>query len=94
MENNLVELKQKIEKLVRLYEVSLTLNKSLTSKLEQVEQENTSLKEQISLLNTSTNALKLTTFANTLSENERVELKKTINEYIKEIDFCIKTLDQ
>ena len=94
MENNLVELKQKIEKLVRLYEVSITLNKTLSTKLEQVEQENLSLKEQISLLNTSTNALKLTTFANTLSENERVELKKTINEYIKEIDFCIKTLDQ
>lgn len=94
MENNLDLLKQKLLKLIQLYESSRSTNKSLALQIKHLEKENAALKEEIIEINTATNAFKLTTFANTLSTDERVELKKTINEYIKEIDFCIKTLDQ
>ncbi len=94
MELTIKHIKEKIEKLVQLYRSSISLNKTLELKIKDLESENTTLKEQIKELNTSKNALKLTTFANTLSDDERVELKKTIIEYIKEIDSCIKSLDQ
>ena len=94
MEKELELIKLKIEKLVKAYESSIALNTNLEAKIIVLEQEKKKMQEEISLLNTSTNAIKLTTFANTLPENERVELKKTIIEYIKEIDYCIKTLNQ
>jgi hypothetical protein len=94
MEKDLDLIKLKIEKLLKAYDSSIALNKNLESKVMSLELEKMKMQDEISLLNTSTNAIKLTTFAYTLPENERMELKKTIIEYIKEIDYCIKTLNQ
>jgi hypothetical protein len=94
MEKDLDLIKLKIEELLKAYDSSIALNKNLESKVMSLELEKKKMQDEISLLNTSTNAIKLTTFAYTLPENERMELKKTIIEYIKEIDYCIKTLNQ
>ena len=53
-------------------------------------------KQQITIeqLNNQLQLIKITKFADKDNEIERTELKKTINEYIKEIDNCIKLLNR
>lgn len=48
----------------------------------------------IEQLNNQLQLLKMTNFANADNENQRDELKQTINEYIKEIDNCVQLLNR
>lgn len=89
-----ITIHEKIEKLIALYKASLLRCKQLEHELELVKHEREILKSNIEEFQSTKDAIKMTTFAKGLSDEERSELKKTINDYIKEIDYCIKALDQ
>jgi hypothetical protein len=72
----------------------LQTNQELLSKQEYLHKNIENQEVIIERLNNQLQLLKMTNFANAENENQRTELKNTINEYIKEIDSCIKLLNR
>ena len=81
------ELNFKIDKLIKLYISSLEQNKSLESKIQDLQSELENLQRENKDLN---NKLKTTRVASAISEgNGSYEAKKRINQLVREIDKCI-----
>lgn len=85
------ELNFKIDKLIKLYISSLEQNKSLESKIQDLQSELESLQRENKDLN---NKLKTTRVASAISEgNGSYEAKMRINQLVREIDKCIALLN-
>ena len=85
------ELNFKIDKLIKLYISSLEQNKSLESKIQDLQSELENLQRENKDLN---NKLKTTRVANAISEvNGSYEAKMRINQLVREIDKCIALLN-
>ena len=81
----------KIDKLIKLYISSLEQNKSLESKIQDLQSELENLQRENKDLN---NKLKTTRVASAISEgNGRYEAKMRINQLVREIDKCIAFLN-
>lgn len=85
------ELNFKIDKLIKLYISSLEQNKSLESKIQDLQSELESLQRENKDLN---NKLKTTRVASAISGgNGSYEAKMRINQLVREIDKCIALLN-
>ena len=85
------ELNFKIDKLIKLYISSLEQNKSLESKIQDLQSELEKLQRENKDLN---NKLKTTRVASAISEgNGSYEAKMRINQLVREIDKCIALLN-
>lgn len=85
------ELNFKIDKLIKLYISSLEQNKSLESKIQDLQSELENLQRENKDLN---NKLKTTRVASAISEgNVSYEAKMRINQLVREIDKCIALLN-
>ena len=85
------ELNFKIDKLIKLYISSLEQNKSLESKIQDLQSELETLQRENKDLN---NKLKTTRVASAISEgNGSYEAKMRINQLVREIDKCIALLN-
>ena len=85
------ELNFKIDKLIKLYISSLEQNKSLESKIQDLQSELENLQRENKDLN---NKLKTTRVASAISEgNGGYEAKMRINQLVREIDKCIALLN-
>ena len=85
------ELNFKIDKLIKLYISSLEQNKSLESKIQDLQSELENLQRENKDLN---NKLKTTRVASAISEgNGNHQAKKSINQLVREIDKCIALLN-
>ena len=85
------ELNFKIDKLIKLYISSLEQNKSLESKIQDLQSELENLQRENKDLN---NKLKTTRVASAISEeNGSYEAKMRINQLVREIDKCIALLN-
>ena len=85
------ELNFKIDKLIKLYISSLEQNKSLESKIQDLQSELENLQRENKDLN---NKLKTTRVASGISEgNGSYEAKMRINQLVREIDKCIALLN-
>ena len=85
------ELNFKIDKLIKLYISSLEQNKSLESKIQDLQSELENLQRENKDLN---NKLKTTREASAISEgNGSYEAKMRINQLVREIDKCIALLN-
>ena len=85
------ELNFKIDKLIKLYISSLVQNKSLDSKIQDLQSELENLQRENKDLN---NKLKTTRVASAISEgNGSYEAKMRINQLVREIDKCIALLN-
>ena len=81
----------KIDKLIKLYISSLEQNKSLESKIQDLQSELENLQRENKDLN---NKLKTTRVASAISEgNGSYEAKMRINQLVREIDKCIALLN-
>lgn len=92
--NLLQSIKIQIKDLNQRYIAVLQTNQELLSKQEYLHKNIENQEVIIERLNNQLQLLKMTNFANAENENQRTELKNTINEYIKEIDSCIKLLNR
>lgn len=92
--NLLQSIKIQIKHLNQRYIAVLQTNQELLSKQEYLHKNIENQEVIIERLNNQLQLLKMTNFANAENENQRTELKNTINEYIKEIDSCIKLLNR
>ena len=92
--NLLQSIKIQIKDLNQRYLAVLQTNQELLSKQEYLHKNIENQKVIIERLNNQLQLLKMTNFANAENENQRTELKNTINEYIKEIESCIKLLNR
>ena len=85
------ELNFKIDKLIKLYISSLEQNKSLESKIQDLQSELENLQRENKDLN---NKLKTTRVASAISEGEgSSEAKNRISQLVREIDKCIALLN-
>ena len=85
------ELNFKIDKLIKLYISSLEQNKSLESKIQDLQSELENLQRENKDLN---NKLKTTRVASAISEgNGSYKAKMRINQLVREIDKCIALLN-
>ena len=85
------ELNFKIDKLIKLYISSLEQNKSLESKIQDLQSELENLQRENKDLN---NKLKTTRVAIAIAEgNGSYEAKMRINQLVREIDKCIALLN-
>ena len=85
------ELNFKIDKLIKLYISSLEQNKSLESKIQDLQSELENLQRENKDFN---NKLKTTRVASAISEgNGSYEAKMRINQLVREIDKCIALLN-
>jgi len=85
------ELNFKIEKLIKRYISSLEQNKSLESKMENLQSELEEVKRENKTLNEK---LKTTKVANAISGGDgSYEAKMRINQLVREIDKCIALLN-
>ena len=85
------ELNFKIDKLIKLHISSLEQNKSLESKIQDLQSELENLQRENKDLN---NKLKTTRVASAISEgNGSYEAKMRINQLVREIDKCIALLN-
>lgn len=85
------ELNFKIDKLIKLYISSLEQNKSLESKIQDLQSELENLQRENKDLN---NKLKTTRVASAILEgNGSYEAKMRINQLVREIDKCIALLN-
>ena len=85
------ELNFKIDKLIKLYISSLEQNKSLESKIQDLQSELENLQRENKDLN---NKLKTTRVASAISEgNGSYAAKMRINQLVREIDKCIALLN-
>ena len=85
------ELNFKIDKLIKLYISSLEQNKSLESKIQDLQSELENLQRENKDLN---NKLKTTRVASAISEgNGSYEANMRINQLVREIDKCIALLN-
>lgn len=85
------ELNFKIDKLIKLYISSLEQNKSLESKIEELQSELEHVKREKQDLN---DKLKTTKVASAISGGEgSYEAKMRINQLVREIDKCIALLN-
>ena len=85
------ELNFKIDKLIKLYISSLEQNKSLESKIQDLQSELENLQRENKDLN---NKLKTTRVASAISEgNGSYVAKMRINQLVREIDKCIALLN-
>lgn len=85
------ELGFKIDKLIKLYISSLEQNKSLESKIQELQSELETLQKEKQDLN---NRLKTTRVANAISGGDgSYEAKMQINQLVREIDKCIALLN-
>ena len=92
--NLLQSIKIQIKDLNQRYLAVLQTNQELLNKQEYLHKNIENQEVIIERLNNQLQLLKMTNFANAENENQRTELKNTINEYIKEIDSCIKLLNR
>lgn len=85
------ELNFKIDKLIKLYISSLEQNKSLESKIQELQSELENMKKEKQDLN---DKLKTTKVASAISGGEgSYEAKMRINQLVREIDKCIALLN-
>ena len=85
------ELKFKVERLIKLYISSLEQNKSLESKVQELQSELENVKREKQDLN---DKLKTTKVASAISSGEgSYEAKMRINQLVREIDKCIALLN-
>ena len=85
------ELNFKIDKLIKLYISSLEQNKSLESKVQELQYELENVKREKQDLN---DKLKTTKVASAISSGEgSYEAKMRINQLVREIDKCIALLN-
>ncbi len=85
------ELNFKIDKLIKLYISSLEQNKSLESKVQELQSELENVKREKQDLN---DKLKTTKVASAISSGEgSYEAKMRINQLVREIDKCIALLN-
>lgn len=87
----MLEIKQNIERLISLYETGKQRQDELAAELENVKAENEAYKRQITELNRQIDNLKLAKAFTGGADN--TESKKCIDALIKEIDKCIKLLE-
>jgi hypothetical protein len=93
-ENIITAIKKQIESLHQQH-IALSLeNKALRNAKLNLENDIVKQQNVIEQLNNQLQLIKITKFAANENEIERTELKQTINEYIKEIDNCIKLLNR
>jgi chromosome segregation ATPase len=93
-ENIIATIKQQIAALHHQHVALSTENASLRKAKLQLEFDIEKQQNTIEQLNNQLQLIKITKFAANDNEIERIELKQTINEYIKEIDNCIKLLNR
>ncbi len=97
IQESITNIKDKVARIALCYEEEHQKNLVLQDENEKLRNENISLKEA---LNSFQNKEKLSKIVNSVVSEEEtskekvVELKRLINEYIKEIDKCIETLSQ
>jgi len=92
--NILDSIKGQVKELSLRHQKLLMRNQDLEKQQLLMSQNLSNQESIIEKLNNQLQLLKMSNFANAENENERKELKKTINEYIKEIDNCIQLLNR
>lgn len=96
MEDNklqLVQLKNKVEKLINLHEQSLDLNRQLKVKQTQLNDEINGYKLRLSELEENNKLTKLAQSISGADQNTK-DVKLKINEYIREIDKCLAMINR
>lgn len=89
-----------IAALERKVELLIRLQKDTQAQVQQLQEENTRLKQTVSQRDEQVAHFQKTIKINKIAshtvadKNETTELKRTINEYIKKIDRCIAQLSQ
>ena len=91
-EQHLERIQQKIQRLLRAYNMLLAEKKDLQKKIEELK---TQKEQQIILIDELQQKLQLLKAAKSeLSDDEKKALEKRLTEYIKEIDRCIVMLSE
>ena len=94
------EYRAKIEQIIKRTERLVSQHDKLKQELADVQQENLKLKEQlkeqdekVSELGHQLSVVKVAKQLSATTEDEKAELKKKINEFIREIDKCVALLN-
>lgn len=94
------EYRAKIEQIIKRTERLVSQHDKLKQELADAQQENLKLKEQlkgqeekVSELGHQLSVVKVAKQLSATTEEEKVELKKKINEFIREIDKCVALLN-
>jgi predicted RNase H-like nuclease (RuvC/YqgF family) len=92
LEEHLQRINEKMQQLLKLYQLQQKENERLKKELEQVKSLEADKGRQIDDLEQKVAVLKTAT--NNMSEADKKELEKRINQYLKEIDRCIEMLSE
>lgn len=94
------EYRAKIEQIIKRTERLVSQHDQLKQELAEVQEENRQLKEQLKAreekmgeLGHELSVVKVAKQLSAFPEEEKVELKKKINEFIREIDKCVALLN-
>ncbi|MBM3412809.1 MAG: hypothetical protein FJY19_05455 [Bacteroidetes bacterium] len=91
-QHDLARIQQKLQQLVEQQQKLRTENQTLKEKLSACTQEKDTLAAQITQLHEQITVLKINT--GSLENQDKKEMEKKINQYIREIDRCIAQLGE
>ena len=92
LEQHINRINQKLQQLLKNYQLLQKDNERQSKLLKDLHQEKNDATEKINSLQQQVHILKAAT--NTLSEPDKKNFEKNINQYIKEIDKCITFLSE
>lgn len=92
LEEQIQRINEKLQQLLRQYQLQQRENERLKKELQQVKELETARAKQIEELEQKVAVLKTAT--SNMSEADKKELEKRLNSYIKEIDRCIEMLGE
>jgi chromosome segregation ATPase len=92
LETHILRINEKMQQLLRQYQLQQKENERLKKELQQVKELETVKAKQIEELEQKVAVLKTAT--TNMSESDKKELEKRLNNYIKEIDKCIGMLSE
>ena len=91
IEEHINTLNTRLQALLKKYAALQKENVSLTNELQQLKTNEQSLLEKINFLEMQTGVLKAS--AGTMTQQEKTNFEKRINQYLRDIDKCIAILN-
>ncbi len=92
LEEHIQRINEKMQSLLKLYQLQQKENDRLKKELQQVKSMEATRARQIEELEQKVAVLKTAT--NNMGEADKKELEKKLNQYLKEIDRCIEMLGE
>lgn len=92
LEANLKRIQEKVQQLLRRFKSMQQENERLRRTAQEAEEKLKQTQEQVQLLRTQVDVLKMN--AGELNTADKKEIEKKINNYLKEIDRCIALLSE